>query len=153
MCYPYFDSPSIFAAILDDEKGGRFQIAPAREDVNRKQMYLPDTNVLLTRFLSPDGVAEVTDFMPVGEAVGSHGHHQLIRRVVIVRGAMRLRMTCRPGFDYARVEHTVEARSEGRGVSFHSDGLSLALTATTPLGVDGPAAVADLDLKEGEEVT
>ena len=69
MCYPHFDSPSIFAAILDDEKGGRFQIAPIRDDVNRKQMYFPDTNVLLTRFLSPDGVAEVTDFMPVGEAV------------------------------------------------------------------------------------
>ena len=79
MCFPHFDSPSVFAAILDDEKGGRFQIAPVGEDVTRKQMYLPDTNVLLTRFLSPDGVAEVTDFMPVGEAVGSHGHHQLIR--------------------------------------------------------------------------
>ena len=78
-------------------------------------MYLPDTNVLLTRFLSPDGVAEVTDFMPVGEAVGSHGHHQLIRSVAVVRGTVRLRMVCRPAFDYARSQHTVEARPGGRG--------------------------------------
>jgi len=151
MCYPHFDSPSIFAAILDDEKGGRFQIAPIREDVNRKQMYFPDTNVLLTRFLSPDGVAEVTDFMPVGEAVGSHGHHQLIRSVAVVRGSMRLRMRCRPAFDYARADHTVEVRAEG--ACFHAEGLNLALTASVPLRADGPAAVADFELREGERVT
>ena len=151
MCYPHFDSPSVFAAILDDEKGGRFQIAPVREDVNRKQMYFPDTNVLLTRFLSPDGVAEVTDFMPVGEAVGTHGHHQLVRSVAVVRGAMRLRVVCRPAFDYARAEHVVESRPEG--ACFHSEGLSLALTAPVPLRAEGPAAVADVELREGERVT
>ena len=151
MCYPHFDSPSIFGAILDDEKGGRFQIAPVREDVNRKQMYLPDTNVLLTRFLSPDGVAEVTDFMPVGGAVGSHGHHQLIRSVAVVRGAMRLRMQCRPAFDYARAAHSIEIRPEG--ACFHARGLSLALTGSVPLRAEGPAAVAELELREGERST
>ncbi|MCG6927579.1 MAG: glycoside hydrolase family 15 protein [Acidobacteria bacterium] len=151
MCYPHVDSPSVFAAILDDEKGGRFQIAPTRGDVNRKQMYLPDTNVLLTRFLSPDGVAEVTDYMPVGEAVGTHGHHQLIRSVATVRGSMRLRVTCHPAFDYARSEHRVETRPEG--ACFHADGLSLALTATTPLRAEGPAAVAEFELREGERTT
>jgi GH15 family glucan-1,4-alpha-glucosidase len=151
MCYPHFDSPSIFAAILDDEKGGRFQIAPIREDVNHKQMYFPDSNVLLTRFLSPEGVAEVTDFMPVGEAVGSHGHHQLIRSVAVVRGSMRLRVVCRPAFDYARDEHVVEARPEG--ACFHSDELSLALTTSVPLRAEGPAAVAEIELREGETVT
>jgi GH15 family glucan-1,4-alpha-glucosidase len=151
MCYPHFDSPSIFAAILDDEKGGRFQIAPVREDVNRKQMYFPDTNVLLTRVLSPDGVAEVTDYMPVGEAVGSHGHHQLIRSVTVVRGSMRLRVLCRPAFDYARAAHAVEVRSEG--ACFHSDGRSLALTTALPLEAQGPAAGAEFELKEGERAT
>ncbi len=151
MCYPHVDSPSIFAAILDDEKGGRFQIAPTRDDVNRKQMYLPDTNVLLTRFLSPDGVAEVTDYMPLGEAVGSHGHHQLIRSVAAVRGSMRLRVVCRPAFDYARVEHTVEIRPEG--ACFRADGLSLALTASVSLRAEGPAAAAEFELGEGQRIT
>jgi GH15 family glucan-1,4-alpha-glucosidase len=151
MCYPHVDSPSIFAALLDDERGGRFQICPAREDVNRKQMYLPDSNVLLTRFLSPDGVAEVTDYMPVAGTVGSHGHHQLIRSVSVVRGSMRLRVVCRPAFDYARAEHELEIRPEG--VCFHSDGLSLALTARLPMRAEGPAAVAELELGEGETTT
>src|SRR5690242_13074776 len=65
MCFPDFDSPSIFAALLDDDKGGYFQIRPVFSDMNRKQLYLPDTNVLLTRFLSSEGVGEITDFMPV----------------------------------------------------------------------------------------
>ena len=63
-----FDSPSVFAALLDAERGGRFQIAPALDGAARKQLYLPDTNVLLTRFLDDDGVAEVSDFMPVEDA-------------------------------------------------------------------------------------
>jgi len=68
MCFPEFDSPTIFAALLDKDKGGRFQIAPSLNHANQKQLYLPDTNVLLTRFLSESGIAEVSDFMPVGES-------------------------------------------------------------------------------------
>ena len=66
MAFPHFDSPTMFAAILDSEKGGRFQIKPCLEGGVHKQMYLPDTNVLITRLLSDEGVAEVSDFMPVG---------------------------------------------------------------------------------------
>ena len=65
MCAPRFDSPSVFAALLDAERGGRFQLAPLLEGARRKQLYLPDTCVLLTRFLSDAGVAEVSDFMPI----------------------------------------------------------------------------------------
>jgi GH15 family glucan-1,4-alpha-glucosidase len=148
MCYPHFDSPSIFAAVLDDEKGGRFQIAPTREDVTHKQMYLPDTNVLMTRFLSPDGVAEVTDFMPVGRAVGSHGHHQLIRMVEVVRGAVSLRVVCQPALDYGRKEHRVEVGSEG--AVFDSPGLDLALTTSVPLRAEGGAAMGEFVLNQGE---
>jgi len=151
MCHPNFDSPSVFAAILDDEKGGRFKLAPVRDDVTRKQLYVPDTNVLVTRFLSPDGVAEITDFMPIGAPVGTDGHHQLIRRVEVVRGSMAMRMRCQPAFDYARAEHRVEAHPGG--VSFRSDGLGLALTSTVHLRTDGGAAVADFELREGERAT
>ena len=151
LCYPHFDSPSVFAAILDDEKGGRFQIAPAREGSTRKQMYFPDSNVLITRFLSPEGVAEVTDFMPVGAPVQGHGYHQVIRRVEVIRGSTALRLSCRPAFDYARAEHRAEAIPSG--VAFHSAGLSLGLTGPVPLRIEGPAAVADFELKEGQRAT
>src|SRR5262244_2921100 len=65
LCVPHFDSPSIFAAILDDKKGGRFRIAPTSKQLRHKQFYWPDTNILVTRFLHADGVAEIEDYMPV----------------------------------------------------------------------------------------
>ena len=86
MCFPHFDSPSIFAALLDHRKGGRFQLAPVLKGERRKQIYFPDTNMLLTRFLSADGVAEVSDFMPI-KAEG-HAHH-LVRRAKAV-GALSI---------------------------------------------------------------
>ena len=77
-CDPHFDSPSVFAAVLDDGKGGRYKISPTAAGITNKQMYWPETNVLVTRFLSPDGVGEVIDFMPVGLNEGERGYHQLI---------------------------------------------------------------------------
>lgn len=77
LCLPHFDSPSVFAALVDAGRGGRFQIAPVLDRAARKQLYLPDTNVLLTRFLDADGVAEVSDFMPVEDAGRAHN---LVRR-------------------------------------------------------------------------
>ena len=104
-CFPHFDSPSIFARILDDEKGGYFQIA-ALDGAKPKQLYWPATNVLILRFLSPDGVGEVTDYKPVGAAPGEHGYHQIIRRVRVVRGSLKFRLDCKPAFNYARDSHT-----------------------------------------------
>src|SRR5260370_19180978 len=67
LCWPRFDSPSIFASLLDDERGGSFELTPVLDGPRHRQLYLPDTNVLLTRFLSPDGVAEISDFMTIGD--------------------------------------------------------------------------------------
>ena len=136
MCFPYFDSPSIFAALLDDQKGGRFKIAPLFNDARHKQLYLPDTNILLTRFLSDDGVAEVSDFMPVAE---KRHAHQLVRRAKTVRGEMRFHMVCAPAFDYGRATHasnsgTATCSSERRG---RRD--VLRLRAEVPLRVEGGA--------------
>ena len=86
MCFPHFDSPSLFAAILDHRKGGFFRIASEDGDATRKQFYWPDTNVLVTRFLSEHSVGEIIDFMPVHELPGEYGRHQVIRRVRAVRG-------------------------------------------------------------------
>ena len=110
LCLPYFDSPSVFAALVDaDSGGGRFQIAPLLEGAAREQLYLPDTNVLLTRFLDAEGVAELSDFMPVADAGQAHN---LVRRAKTVRGEVRFQMRCDPRFDYARAPHAAERRSD-----------------------------------------
>ena len=106
MCFPDFDSPTIFAALLDKSKGGFFRIAPQTTTaVKPKQLYLPGTNVLLTRFLSKEGIAEITDFMPV-ETVS--GGKELIRTATCVHGQIALMMECFPRFDYARTGYTIE---------------------------------------------
>ncbi len=148
MCFPRFDSPSIFAALLDDQNGGRFQIAPALDEVRRKQLYLPDSNMLLSRFLSEAGVAEISDFMPVDERGAAH---RLVRRAKTVRGEVRYRLLCAPRFDYARAAHRVEVR--GRQAVFVPEGGHLAplrLRADVPLGAQGPAVVAEFTLRAGE---
>src|SRR5262249_2491849 len=107
MCFPRFDSPTIFARLLDYRKGGSFRLAPVMADARHKQLYLPDSNVLLTRFLSEDGMAEVSDFMPITEL----GHaHDLVRRAKCNRGNMSFRMSCEPRFDYGRAGHRVEKK-------------------------------------------
>src|SRR5918992_672199 len=104
LCLPAFDSPSVFCSILDEEKGGHFSLRPV-EYVRSHQLYLPDTNVLLTRFLSSEGMAEVLDFMPI--LAHPAERHRLVRNVRVVRGGMTFDVECRPAFDYARKEHSV----------------------------------------------
>ena len=149
-CSPHFDSPSVFAAILDDVKGGRFRIAPPIENVTEKQMYLPETNVLISRFLSRDGVAEITDFMPIGARASGPNCH-IVRRVNAVRGTMPFRMECYPRFNYAR--DRFETKISESGATFHSPGLSLSLSSTTPVQLVDGGAAADFTLSEGNSVT
>jgi GH15 family glucan-1,4-alpha-glucosidase len=149
LCIPHFDSPSVFGALLDDKKGGCFRIAPTDEGVTYKQFYWPDTNVLITRFLAPDGAAELTDFMPIGQEDPSGRHtHQLIRRVTVVRGSIEFLMECNPAFDYARAKHTTEI-AEG-GATFTSEGLILGLATHTPVKSDGSGVISKFTLHEGE---
>ena len=86
-CCPRFDSPSVFASLLDADGGGFYRIAPDRDDYVTRQLYLPDTAVLITRFMTPDGVGEVHDFMPVIEGPAT-GRHRLVRNIRVVRGVM-----------------------------------------------------------------
>ena len=112
-CLPHFDSPSIFAAVLDHKQGGHFKIAPVHEG-NQRQMYLPETNILLTRFFQEDGVGEITDFMPIESDAPGYipKRHQIIRMVDVVRGQVRFRLTCAPAFNYGRDTHTVTIQGE-----------------------------------------
>ncbi|MCL5005480.1 MAG: glycoside hydrolase family 15 protein [Acidobacteria bacterium] len=139
LCLPRFDSPSVFAAILDENKGGRFQIAPTADGMTLKQLYWPDTNILVSRFLSPVGVAEITDYMPIEEKDTWEGEHQLIRRVRVVRGSMPFRAICKPAFNYARDPHKV--RISTAGVCFESASLNVGLAASVPFSDDGQGGV------------
>ena len=129
-CCPRFDSPSVFASILDAEKGGHFRIAPEGESYKAKQLYLPGTAILITRFIMPSGVGEVIDFMPP-ELGGPTETHDIVRAVRVTRGQVRFRIDCQPRFDYARDKHDVEVRQGG--VVFHNDRLDLSL-----MSVPGP---------------
>ncbi|MFJ1609894.1 glycoside hydrolase family 15 protein [Streptomyces sp. NPDC088253] len=146
-CCPRFDAPSVFASILDAERGGSFELAP---DVptRTKQFYFPDTNVLITRFFADDGVGEIQDFMPVVDDSREADRHRLIRRVVCVRGALPFRARVAPRFEYGTVPHTVHAEA-GQAV-FASAALRLALTSTVPIEVDGPDVWSLFKLHEGE---
>src|SRR5215469_9515711 len=105
LCYPDFDSPTVFGAILDDKKGGRFEIRPEMANVRVRQLYLPETNILLTRFLAEEGVAELTDYMPI-EDDGAQPN-EIVRRVSVIRGNVRFKMCCQPRFNYAECKHRV----------------------------------------------
>ncbi len=148
MSLPHFDSPTIFAAMLDHKKGGRFQIAPRHDGVRHKQLYLPDTNVLLTRFLSREGVSEISDFMPVEQ---KETIHDLVRRVKVVRGEVNLRMICDPKFNYARSGHTVEKQNgDIVFISRGPDKMALRLKTSVPARIVDGAAVSEFTLRAGE---
>jgi pentatricopeptide repeat protein len=123
-CCPRFDSPSVFASLLDADRGGHFRIAPATDDYVTRQLYFPETAMLITRFLTPDGVGEVMDFMPVIEG-GPADRHRLVRLLRVARGTMQFVMDLQPRFDYGRAKHTVDLTENG--AVFRSDGMELTL--------------------------
>ena len=158
-CCPRFDSPSVFASLLDHDRGGHFRIGPDRDEYVSRQLYFPDTAILITRFLSPDGVGEVVDFMPVLESKATE-RHRLVRLLRMVRGTMRFRMEIQPRFDYGRKTHELELHDDG--ALFVSDDLTLTLHRTadtlaqsshehvTPLEREGDGLRFTKTLREGE---
>jgi GH15 family glucan-1,4-alpha-glucosidase len=151
-CSPNFDSPSIFGAILDDKKGGRFQITPLADKVRHKQFYWPSTNILVTRFSHEDGIVEIEDFMPVGFAADALSYHQLHRRVRCVRGSVRLSVVCRPAFDYGRQSH--DAIIIEGGAHFRAKNTNFRLFTSVALEIDEQGgASAEFVLEEGQSKT
>jgi GH15 family glucan-1,4-alpha-glucosidase len=152
LCLPHFDSPSLFGALLDAERGGAFRISATSDEARRRQMYLPDSNVLVTRFLTPEGVGEVVDFMPIRRDVAPRRpeDHQIIRIVRGVRGVMPFRLECRPAFDYGL--RTPRAERAAFGCRFSSDAEAVALATALPLAIGEGGASADFVLHEGEEI-
>ena len=137
-CFPEFDSPTVFAALLDQKRGGSFRITPAMENMQSKQMYITETNILVTRFLSEKASAEVTDFMPVTAAMQKN---EIVRIVKAIHGETHFEMNCQPAFDYARSSHTLER--DGPAVVFrpgNADLCPMFLRATVPLEMNKEAA-------------
>ena len=133
-CCPHFDSPSVFGAILDRKRGGYYRIAPAGDGWTPKQLYFPDTNVLITRFLTREGVGEVQDFMPIHEAPGSV-----------------FRVEVEPRFNYGRDPHSIVFHENG--VVFRSEGMSLALETSAPLTHRDTGVSCEITLAAGGACT
>ena len=149
LCFPNFDSPSVFAALLDSEKGGYFQICPLEEKIKRKQIYLPDTNILLTRFLFDEGIGEITDFMPVATFCDKN---IVFRSVINIKGKISYRMKCCPRFNYAKSSHI--ANLHKNSIIFTSKGenkLCLKLTSSVPLHIEEGDGYAEFSLNAGEK--
>ncbi len=165
-CHPRHDSPSIFAAILDGQKGGHFKIESTVSQDNHKQFYYPETNILITRFLCDCGVGEVVDFMPLGN---STVHNWIVRQVRTVRKEISFRAECYPAFDYGRAAH--KTITTDTGVRFFCDEdpckgdndpvenpaeaqcQCFELVTEVPLTIDDRGAFAEFTLKEGETAT
>ncbi|MEO3767114.1 glycoside hydrolase family 15 protein [Streptomyces sp. B5E4] len=150
LCAPRVDSPSVFGALLDAERGGRFAVTADAPDAVPRQIYLPGTAVLVTRFLSTGGIGEVLDFMPVDRPEEATDTHQVIRLVRALRGPMRFTLDCSPRFDYGRDPHRLEL--DGRTARFRAATADGHLQLLGPVGAltrDGDDVRAVLELAQG----
>src|SRR5580658_9705955 len=152
LCYPDFDSPTVFAALLDDEKGGRFQIEPQLTNARIRQLYLPDTNILLTRHLAEEGVAELTDYMPIEK--DAEQPNEIVRLVSVIKGNVDFKMRCQPRFNYGSSAHRTEI-SNGSAIFFPvSDGCPpMALYSTAVMTEQSQDVISEFSLQAGETAT
>lgn len=153
LCYPNFDSPTVFVALLDDERGGRFQIKPTLSNLRARHLYLPDTNILMTRFLADQGIAELTDYMPIAPDDGLP--NEIVRTVSVVAGEIHFEMVCQPRFNYARCAHTIQLDDQRRAIFTPANKACppMALYSTVALKQDAQDAVAHFTLRAGETAT
>ena len=150
-CFPYFDSPTIFAAMLDANRGGFFRIGATALGARNKQLYIPDTNVLVTRFLSREGVGEVVDFMPVdADDMQQNTRRRIVRRVTAVRGQVHFRLECRPAFNYAL--DPLSVRHSDHGFIFEGNDIALELLSPVTLEEHADGVTGNFTLSAGETI-
>jgi GH15 family glucan-1,4-alpha-glucosidase len=147
-CCPRFDSPSVFAALLDAERGGHFRVRPTEPGATSTQTYQPETAILVTRHISEAGVAEVVDFMPIDQPSVATDRRRIVRAVRGVRGRVELTARIAPRFDYGRLDH--QASVDGTTAVFESEIGTLRLTGTMPLVLDGVDVVSTFEVRAGE---
>ena len=159
-CLPRFDSPSVFASILDEDIGGRFRIQPSGGYTDGRQVYLQDTNILETTFTTPDGVVKITDFMPIqdNDKDGKPDTNpavppELHRIVTCNSGSVEMRCDYEPRHDYARaVPEFRQHRSNGNGIAVETKGgrQSMMLLSSVSLSVSGDGVRGEFALSQGE---
>src|SRR5690606_4250436 len=148
-CCPRFDSPSVFASLLDDRRGGRFALAPVTPSRTTKQMYLPDTAILVTRFLSESGIAEVIDFMPIDRPRVVSDQRRIVRAVRGIRGEVELEARVEPRFDYGRRSHKLHL--DGTTAGFESgSNARLRLPSVAPLERQGGNVRSRFTVRAGD---
>jgi GH15 family glucan-1,4-alpha-glucosidase len=156
LCWPCLDSASVFARLLDGDKGGHFSVEPDLPGANLVQMYLPETNILLTRWMANSASIDLVDLMPVGNDV-ENAPPRLVRRLTCTRGASTIRVRCAPRFDYAAAGRNATVTTNGADVSRgrfdHECGLALALHGAASLVADGCDLTAEIALREGDTVS
>ena len=152
LCYPEFDSPTVFAALLDHREGGCFQIDPQLTNARVRQLYLPDTNILLTRFLAEEGVVELTDYMPIQNEL--EDPNEIVRTISVIRGNVQFKMLCQPRFNYAVCAHRTEC-ADGCAVFIpdQSHCPPMALYSTTPLTQQSQDVISQFTLRSGGTAT
>ncbi|MFJ9790727.1 glycoside hydrolase family 15 protein [Streptomyces globosus] len=150
-CTPRFDSPSVFASLLDADRGGHCRLSAEVEGVTVRQLYLSDTAVLVTRYMAPGGVGEVADFMLPLDSSAATDRHRIVRAVRVVRGSLPFTLVCRPRFDYARAAHTLR-RVDDRTAVFAGPGTDLQVQATEGITLveDGQDVTASFTLEAGQ---
>lgn len=152
MCFPRFDAPTIFASLLDSTKGGFFSVEPQMGEYNSKQLYIPGTAVLLTRYFSESGIAELTDYMPL-QASGDETDSTIVRKIKAIRGDITFKVYCVPRFDYAEAKHEADLKEKKNEIIFTAinDGnVQLRLIADIPLQLKRKDGYAEFTLKESE---
>jgi GH15 family glucan-1,4-alpha-glucosidase len=147
-CWPRFDSPSIFASLLDQHRGGRFSLAPSSEVRTVKQMYMPDTAILVTRYLSESGISEVLDFMPVDNPTAVSDRRQIVRVIRGIRGEVTFRASVEPRFDYGRKDHRVQV--DGTTAVFECGDQRMHLMALSALESDGTDVRSETTVRAGD---
>jgi GH15 family glucan-1,4-alpha-glucosidase len=152
LCYPDFDSPTVFAALLDDQRGGRFEIRPQLTNMRVRQLYLPDTNILLTRFLAEEGVAELMDYMPI-EKNGAQPN-EIVRMVSVIRGNVRFNMRCQPRFNYAASNHEVQTSDQcATFFPAHKGCSPMSLYSSIAITAQSQDVTAEFSLQGGQTAT
>src|ERR1700730_13293611 len=148
-CPARFDAPSLFGALLDKNKGGYFSITARTSYAKPKQLYLPDTNILLTRFQGKDAVGEVIDFMVPEMRSTGKARDLLVRQARAVRGTATFKLACHPAFDYGRLDHELQI-IEGVGAVFTSPLGRAVLRTNVSLKAEDDGVADTFTLDEGE---
>ena len=150
LCAPRFDSPTVFATMLDSKKGGYFSVEPQLENYTSKQLYLPGTAVLLTRFFAEQGIAELTDYMPLSKETDFPS--AIVRQIKSVRGDTTFKVFCVPSFGYTESEHSTKHENNELVFFSEAEKLTIKLKADVPLHIKKGSGYAEFTLQESKTV-